>query len=72
MIPKPCDGEVEEFTSKTLAEVQDALAFGEFKSNCAMTWMAYFIRPGIVNADNEPSLVKICSQLHRKLDIFMV
>lgn len=72
MIPKPCDGEVEEFTFKTLAEVQDALAGGEFKWNCAMTWMAYFIRNGIVNADNEPDLVEICSRLHRKLDIFVV
>lgn len=39
---KPCDGEVEEFIVKTLAEVQDAWADGEFRWNCAMRWMAYF------------------------------
>ena len=72
MIPKPCDGEVEDFSSKSLAEVQEALAGGEFKWNCAMTWMAYFIRHGIVNPENEPDLEEICSRLHRKLDIFMV
>lgn len=42
MVSKPCDGEVEEVTSKTLAEVQDAWADGELRWNCAMTWMAYF------------------------------
>ena len=72
MIPKPCDGEVEEFSLKGLPEVQDALAAGVFKWNSAMTWMAYLIRHGIVNAEDEPNLGEICSRLHRKLDIFMM
>ena len=72
MVPKPCDGEVEEFSLTILAEVQDALAVGESKWNCAMTWMAYFIRHGIVNAENEPNLEENCSRLHRKLDIFVM
>lgn len=37
IIPKPRDAEIEEFTSKTLAKVQDALASGEFKLKCAMS-----------------------------------
>ena len=72
IIPKPFDGEVEEFTLMTLEEVQNALACGEFKLNCAMTWMAYFIRYGVVNAENEPNLVEVCSRLHRKHDLFIV
>ena len=72
MVSKPCDGEVEEFSLKTLAEVQNALAAGEIEWNCAMIWMAYFIRHGIVNAENEPNLGKICSQQNRKLDFFMM
>ena len=72
MVPKPCNGEVEEFGLKSLAEVQDALAAGNFKCNCAMTWMAYFIRHGIVKAENESNLGGNCSRLHRKLDIFMM
>lgn len=38
VIPKPCDGEVEKYGLKTLAEFQDALVAGDFKWNCAMTW----------------------------------
>ena len=72
IIPKPFDGEVEEFTLKTLEEVRKALAQGEFKLNCAMTWMAYLIRHGIVNAENEPNLLEIDSRLHRKHDLLIV
>ena len=72
IVPKPFDGEVEEFTLKSLDEVRYALMHGEFKLNCGMTWMAYLVRHGIVNAENEPNLVEICSRLHRKHDIFIV
>lgn len=70
--PTPCDGEVEEFKLMTIEEVQDALARGEFKLNCAMTWMAYFIRHGILAAENEPDFLEICARLHRKHDLFIV
>ena len=53
MIPNPCDGEVEELTLKSLAEVPDTFPAGEFKWDCAMTWMTDFIRHGIVSAENE-------------------
>lgn len=72
IVPKPFDGEVEEFTLKTLDQVRDALARGEFKLNCAMTWMAYLVRHGVVNAENEPNLVEINARLHRKHDHFIV
>ena len=72
IVPKPFDGEVEEFTLKTIEEVQIALGHGEFKLNCAMTWMAYLIRHGIVNAENEDRLFEINARLHRKHDIFVV
>ena len=37
-----------------------------------MTWMAYLVRHGVVNAENEEYLVEICARLHRKHDIFVV
>ena len=37
MIPQPCHGEVEQLSLKSLAEVQDTLAAGEYNWNCAMT-----------------------------------
>ncbi len=72
IVPRPFDGEVEEFTLKSLDEVYDALRCGEFKLNCGMTWMAYLVRHGIVNAENELHLVEICARLHRKHDLFVV
>lgn len=68
----PFDGEAEFFTLMTLDEVLSALGKGEFKLNCAMTWMAFLIRHGHVNAENELYLTEICSRLHRKHDLFIV
>ena len=72
IVPEPFDGEVEEFTLKKLDEVHHALIHGELKLNCGMTWMAYLVRHGIINAENEPNLVEICSRFHRKRDDFIV
>ena len=69
---RPNDGEEEEFRLMGLDEVYHALRHGEFKLNCGMTWMAYLVRHGIVNAENEPDLVEICSRLHRRHDLFIV
>jgi isopentenyldiphosphate isomerase len=70
LVPKPGDGEVESFTLMSLEEVRMALSNGEFKLNCAMTWLAYLIRHGVINAENEENLVEICARLHRKHDLF--
>ena len=72
VVPKPFDGEMEELTPKRIDGVRSALVHGEFKLSCAMTWMAYLIRHGVVNAEDEPSLVEICARLHRKHDIFII
>ncbi|PSN62197.1 hypothetical protein BS50DRAFT_533154 [Corynespora cassiicola Philippines] len=72
VVPEPFDGEVQEFNLMSLEEVISALRKGEFKLNCAMTWMAYLIRHRHVNAENEPNLVEISSRLHRKHDLFVV
>ncbi|KAK0506919.1 hypothetical protein JMJ35_010619 [Cladonia borealis] len=71
-VPKPCDGEVEEFMLMGIEEVVGALRRGEFKLNCGMTWMSYLVRHGIVDAENEERLVEICARMHRKLDLFVV
>lgn len=72
VIPKIGDGEVGEIHLKTLDEVKAALANGEFKLNCAMTWLSYLIRHGLLTPENEPDLIEICSRLHRKHDLFIL
>lgn len=72
MILKPYDDEVGSFSVTTLEEVKESLAKGEFKMNCAMTWIAYMIHHGYITAENEKNLVEIEARLHRKFEFFEV
>ncbi|CAG7941540.1 unnamed protein product [Penicillium salamii] len=67
-IPKPCDGEVEEFKLLSIPEIREALANGEFKPNCATIMIDFFIRHGILTAENEPDFLSIIAGLHRRLE----
>ena len=72
VIPGPNDGEVENFELMTLEEVQAALGRGKFTPNRTLTYVAHFIRHGIVNAANEERIIELCARLHRKHDLFIV
>ena len=67
VIPKPCDNEVEEFYLLTVKQVQEALAEGQFKPNCALVLLDFFVRHGILTGENEPDYIEIVSRLHRKM-----
>lgn len=67
VVPKPADGEVEEFYLWTVEEVQKALSEGQFKPNCAVVLLDFFVRHGILNSENEEHLVEIVARMHRKL-----
>ncbi|CAF9925799.1 MAG: hypothetical protein ALECFALPRED_003220 [Alectoria fallacina] len=67
VVPKPGDNEVEDFYLWTVDEVKRALSEGQFKPNCAMVLLDFFIRHGILTAENEKDYVEIVSRLHRKL-----
>lgn len=67
VVPKPADDEVEEFYLWTVEEVQTALAEGQFKPNCAVVLLDFFVRHGILTADNEKDLIEIVSRIHRRL-----
>lgn len=71
LVPRGNDGEVESFTLMSLSEVQQALSGDEFTPNRTLTYIAHFIRHGIVNHENEPRLMEVCSRLHRKHDLFV-
>lgn len=72
VVPVPNDGEAQEFNLISLEEVISAVRKGELKLNCAMTWLAFLIRHGHINAENEPKLEEITSRLHRNHDLFIV
>ena len=64
---RPKDNEVDEFYLWTVPEVQQALAHGDFKPNCALVLLDFFIRHGVIQPDNEPAYTEIVSRLHRRL-----
>jgi isopentenyldiphosphate isomerase len=69
IVPQPHDGEVSEFKLLTVEEIKSAMFNGEFKPNCNLVMLDFFIRHGIVTPDNEPDYVQIQTRLHRKLPI---
>lgn len=67
IVPKPNDDEVEDFQLWGVEKVQMAIAEGQFKPNCALVLLDFFIRHGILTPDNEVNYAEIVSRLHRKL-----
>ncbi|KAL2070338.1 hypothetical protein VTL71DRAFT_13364 [Oculimacula yallundae] len=65
---KPKDGEVEEFYLMGVKEVQERLRAGEFKPNCAAAMLDFFIRWGVLTAENEKDFEEIRRRLHRVLE----
>lgn len=61
------DGEVGEFYLWTVDRIQEALANGEFKPNCALILIDFFIRHGIITRADEPDYDEILRRLHRKV-----
>lgn len=72
IIPRIGDGEVGDLLLTTLDEVRQVMRDGKFKLTCKLTCMAFFIRHGYINAENEPDLVEIWSRLHRRHSLFFV
>lgn len=68
VLPKPGDNEVEDFYLWTVEEVQRALAKGEFKPNCALVLLDFFVRHGLLTPANEKDYIEIVSRLHRRLE----
>jgi isopentenyldiphosphate isomerase len=68
VVPKPADDEVESFELLTVEEVKTALRNGEFKPNCAMVLLDFFVRHGILTAETDENYIEIVSRLHRRLD----
>ncbi|SLM40315.1 thiamine pyrophosphokinase [Lasallia pustulata] len=67
VVLKPGDNEVENFSLWSVAEAQKALAEGQFKPNCAAVLLDFFVRHGILTAENERDYIEIIARLHRKL-----
>ncbi|KAI5291540.1 hypothetical protein KEM54_003850 [Ascosphaera aggregata] len=71
-ILKPGDSEVEEFKLCTMEEVEAAMARGEFKPNCPVVLLDFFVRHGFLNSKNEKDYLEIVARMHRHHDLPMM
>jgi len=71
VVPRPGDNEAVDFQLLTVEEVRLAMAAGRFKPNCALLLVDFFVRHGIITAENEPDYLEIVSRLHRRLEFPM-
>ncbi|KIW03655.1 uncharacterized protein PV09_04977 [Verruconis gallopava] len=69
VVPRPNDGEVSEFKLLTVDEIKEAMFAGEFKANCNLVMIDFFIRHGILTPENEQDYVQLQTRLHRKIPI---
>jgi len=67
-VPRPCDNEVQGFELMSVGEVREALGKGEFKPNCAVVLLDFFVRHGLLTAESEDGFVEIVARLHRRLE----
>ncbi|OMJ24020.1 hypothetical protein AYI70_g1868 [Smittium culicis] len=66
-VPVPTDGEVESFFLIDMHEVYDLLLMGQFKPNCALVIIDFFIRHGYLTPENEKDYLQIIDSLHRSI-----
>jgi 8-oxo-dGTP pyrophosphatase MutT (NUDIX family) len=69
VICKQNDGEVKEFYLMSIDQVKEGLAKAEFKTNSALVMIDFFIRHGIITAENEQKYAEIIARLHRRLPL---
>lgn len=67
---KPKDDEVESFRLMPVADVLKILRNDpeQFKPNCGLILVDFFVRQGFITVENEPQFVEIANRTHRHLD----
>ncbi|KAI1368739.1 putative thiamine pyrophosphokinase [Xylaria arbuscula] len=63
----PAEPGIEWLRLLSVSEVIDALKRHEFKGSCASVMVDFFVRHGIINAENDCDFPEIVSRLHRRL-----
>ncbi|XP_069503563.1 uncharacterized protein [Ambystoma mexicanum] len=66
-VPKPGDGEVQEFYLWPLEKVKEAIATSDFKPNCALVVLDFLVRHSFIQPDQERYYLEFVEGLHRTL-----
>ncbi|KAK1755968.1 thiamine pyrophosphokinase [Echria macrotheca] len=67
VVPEPKDGEVDSFSLHTVEEVQEQMAQGLWKPNCAVVMLDFFLRHGVYTLQNEPHYAELHAKAHRHI-----
>lgn len=68
-LPKPIDGEAEDFQLLSFEDIRQRMQGGEFKPNCALVIIDFLIRHSIITAENESRYMEVVSLLHNDLSL---
>ncbi|KAI7869592.1 NUDIX hydrolase domain-like protein [Mucor mucedo] len=66
--PIPRDGEAECFYLWPLQKVKETILNNEWKPNCALAAIDFFMRHSFITPDDEPEYIDISYRLHRRLE----
>ncbi|KAF2258917.1 nudix hydrolase [Lojkania enalia] len=69
MLPSPKDDEVSEFSLLSVEDIVGAMLREEFKPNCVLVMIDFFVRHGIISPETESDYVDIVSRLRRVLPV---
>lgn len=67
VVPQPCDGEVAAFELMGVEEVLGRMVEGEFKPNCGMVLVDFFLRHGYLNPESDARYLDVTTRLRNKL-----
>ncbi|KAK2060748.1 NUDIX domain-containing protein [Colletotrichum caudatum] len=67
--PVPGDDEVSSFMLMSIPQVNSAMLEGQFKPNCVLVMLDFFIRHNIITSDNNHEYLEIVTRLRRHLPI---
>ncbi|GAA5880408.1 hypothetical protein JCM8547_007895 [Rhodosporidiobolus lusitaniae] len=63
----PDDGEVESFELMEVEEVVRRMVDGEFKPNCALVLIDFFLRHGLITFESDSRFIVVATRLHKPL-----
>jgi 8-oxo-dGTP pyrophosphatase MutT (NUDIX family) len=68
-ITNPADGEVGSFELSSISEILDSMFRGEWKPNCALILVDWFIRMGLLNQETDSRFSETCRLLRTDLGV---
>lgn len=69
VVPRPNDGEVAGFELMGVDEVVRRMVDGEFKPNCGVCLVDFFLRHGFLNPESDARFLEVASRLRARLTL---